>query len=149
MKLKRAVPFFFLFVLYSWNVKAQHESVIDTLEIYSDHALVQYQTFKDSSLISDSHALIFNSTLTVQRFRFTHFFKKTINAQKLLFHGKSISYLSDGRYRIGFYQNGKKYSMTYFSSDSLVITRNEFYENRVYIDTDPENGEFYIISDNK
>ena len=114
---------------------------IDTLQVFTNKTYVHYKTYKDSILLEDAEAFLYPTVWKLPKYRFfPFFFKKEVKVDSVVSHGTVKSYSSDGKYRIGKYDNGVKLNMTYFDSTGTEISETDFYGEGFRINHDPEQG---------
>src|SRR5690606_32741597 len=103
-------------------------SEFDTLQTYSDKALIDFKFYKDSVLTKKEQGLLFKDSLT--------------------FHGIVYSKWEKEKFWVGEFKDGQKLNMTYYSKDSTKLTRQAFYEG-FRSQWNPENGTIYFIDGKK
>ena len=134
----------------TWGQKTSSRTDFDTIKVYSDRVLVDFKTFTDSNLIEQGQAFLYPKSLVIRKSKWLpRFFKTTVQADSLVLHGIVQSYVKNGKYRVGRYENGQKIDMKYYDERGNEIDYQEFYRGlRDYWATE-EGTNRYIIHGTK
>lgn len=134
----------------TWGQKNSSRTDFDTIKVYSDRVLVDYKTFTDSFLTEQGQAFLYPKSLVIRKTKWLpRFFKTTVQADSLVLHGIVQSYITNGKYRVGRYENGLKIEMKYYDERGNEIDYQEFYRGlRDYWGTE-EGTNRYIIHGTK
>lgn len=127
-----------------FTLKAQktltNTSVIDTIEIFSNKVLVNYERHRQNELKERGQAFLYPVKIKVRKSKVLPSFIKTqIAADSVVLHGTIRTEWKNGNYRIGEYNYGNKTKMEYFNKLEEQISRDEFYEG-IRINYDVEKG---------
>jgi len=130
----------------SFGQKGTNWTDFDTLQVFPDKLHVDYKTFVDSNLTEQGQAFLYPDTIEIRKSRWLPGFIKTeVSVSRVVLHGEVKSQWTEGKYRIGKYENGKKITVIYYSPDGNEITYLEFYEGfRSHWDPEQGTGDYII-----
>jgi len=142
-----------ILILIGFSGITQNKSIrtiIDTLERFDNKALVNLKTYSDSTLIEDSQAFLYLTTIKHSKFKiFPNLFKKEIVADSVVFHGLRTIYLDNGYYKHEKYNEGNLTSMTFFNQSGKEISEQEFNKNNHNIGPCGNNMGIFLIHGQK
>jgi len=141
--MKHSYIIILLSISLTGQVNGQHASTwtdFDTLEVYENSVLVDFVTYSDSNITEEGRAFLYPDSLELRKSKWLpRFFKTTVPADSMVLHGTVKSEWQDGKYRIGKYDKGEQFEMTYFDSEENEISYQEFYDG-LRSPGDPEEG---------
>lgn len=106
-------------------------SELDTIRKFPDKTLIHFVTYNDSIIIKECQAYFFPIKMEFPRFRiFQQWLTKEIDADSLVYHGETITYLDEGYFMIETFENGSLRSKVYFDSSGKEIPEHPFPEKK-------------------
>jgi hypothetical protein len=121
-----------------------YRTQIDSSASTGDTTFAKVLTYRNDTLIAECTAFLIPDTIWFPRSRFTlNLFRKKVYAFRLLKHGTSIKYQSDGQKESTEYDYGKEISLHYYSNTNKEIPLSK-YRHRMIGPCATIKGEYII-----